>query len=85
MGNIIEPGCPDVAYCNHCKHQKRDGWGPSLCKINFTIEHDHLQCWKEYVPCNIQNKNNGCKQFELRWWRDGLKYSKKKMKTLFKN
>jgi len=73
MSITNKPGCPDVPYCWHCKHAMSFEWDDPTCRVAFTLEHDHSHCWEKHEKCEVKNKDNDCKDFELTWWRNKLK------------
>jgi len=57
-------------FCRECRYYgwREGGWGTSYCKKNFETRYNNECPFNIYSDPREKNRNNDCKDFELRRW-----------------
>ncbi|KKM06638.1 hypothetical protein LCGC14_1741960 [marine sediment metagenome] len=57
-------------FCGKCKHRKfvecAMGCCGNHCKSNPIPKHDSIHTWLQKEDCEVKNRNNDCKEYELK-------------------
>ena len=57
-------------FCGKCKHRRfvecAMGCTGNHCKSNPISKYDSIHRWKQEEDCSVKNRNNDCKEYELK-------------------
>ena len=66
----INGKCVDGVYCEKCKYYRfySGPFGSSeWCMAEVTLKSTYTNCDKTYAKPSLKNKNNNCKDYELKY------------------